>query len=81
MWSQTNTIYIYRKIQSVFELSDGSGLVVTVARYETPAHTNIDKVHNWLSLFQDTIHCFFSVFSLSNRDETIAYSFVNHLVS
>ncbi|KAK7278533.1 hypothetical protein RJT34_23563 [Clitoria ternatea] len=32
------------KIQSVFELSDGSGLVVTVARYETPAHTDIDKV-------------------------------------
>ncbi|XP_065047245.1 carboxyl-terminal-processing peptidase 2, chloroplastic-like isoform X3 [Musa acuminata AAA Group] len=32
------------KIQSVFELSDGSGLAVTVARYETPAHTNIDKV-------------------------------------
>ncbi|KAG6478423.1 hypothetical protein ZIOFF_061865 [Zingiber officinale] len=32
------------KIQSVFELSDGSGLIVTVARYETPAHTNIDKV-------------------------------------
>ncbi|KAK4266249.1 hypothetical protein QN277_027199 [Acacia crassicarpa] len=32
------------KIQSVFELSDGSGLVVTVARYETPDHTDIDKV-------------------------------------
>ncbi|KAI5398104.1 carboxyl-terminal-processing peptidase 2, chloroplastic [Lathyrus oleraceus] len=32
------------KIQSVFELSDGSGIVVTVARYETPAHTDIDKV-------------------------------------
>ncbi|PKA56236.1 C-terminal processing peptidase, chloroplastic [Apostasia shenzhenica] len=32
------------KIQSVFELSDGSGLAVTVARYETPGHTNIDKV-------------------------------------
>ncbi|CAH9137305.1 unnamed protein product [Cuscuta epithymum] len=32
------------KIQSVFKLSDGSGLVVTVARYETPAHTDIDKV-------------------------------------
>ncbi|KAL0376856.1 UNVERIFIED_CONTAM: Carboxyl-terminal-processing peptidase 2, chloroplastic [Sesamum calycinum] len=31
------------KIQSVFELSDGSGLAVTVARYETPAHTDIDK--------------------------------------
>jgi C-terminal processing protease CtpA/Prc len=35
-----------RKIQSVFELSDGSGLVVTVARYETPAHTDIDKVRS-----------------------------------
>ncbi|KAL9237729.1 hypothetical protein vseg_012243 [Gypsophila vaccaria] len=32
------------KIQSVFELSDGSGLVVTVARYETPAHIDINKV-------------------------------------
>lgn len=32
------------KIQSVFELSDGSGLAVTVARYETPAHTDIEKV-------------------------------------
>lgn len=32
------------KIQSVFELSDGSGLAVTVARYETPAHTDINKV-------------------------------------
>ncbi|KAL9353080.1 hypothetical protein Peur_055760 [Populus x canadensis] len=31
------------KIQSVFQLSDGSGLAVTVARYETPAHTGIDK--------------------------------------
>uniref|UniRef100_A0A7N0ZRY9 C-terminal processing peptidase n=1 Tax=Kalanchoe fedtschenkoi TaxID=63787 RepID=A0A7N0ZRY9_KALFE len=32
------------KIQSVFQLSDGSGLAVTVARYETPNHTDIDKV-------------------------------------
>ncbi|XP_062176087.1 carboxyl-terminal-processing peptidase 2, chloroplastic-like, partial [Alnus glutinosa] len=32
------------KIQSIFELSDGSDLAVTVARYETPAHTDIDKV-------------------------------------
>lgn len=32
------------KIQSVFKLSDGSGLAVTVARYETPAHIDIDKV-------------------------------------
>ncbi|CAI5527678.1 unnamed protein product [Closterium sp. Naga37s-1] len=31
------------KIQSVFELSDGSGLAVTIARYETPDHTDIDK--------------------------------------
>lgn len=37
--------FVHRKIQSVFELSDGSGLAVTVARYETPAHTDIDKVH------------------------------------
>jgi C-terminal processing protease CtpA/Prc len=35
---------IYRKIQLVFALSDGSGMAVTVARYETPAHTDIDKV-------------------------------------
>ncbi|RAL54517.1 hypothetical protein DM860_001645 [Cuscuta australis] len=32
------------KIQSVFKLSDGSGLAVTVARYETPAHNDINKV-------------------------------------
>ncbi|KAI7747627.1 hypothetical protein M8C21_024622 [Ambrosia artemisiifolia] len=32
------------KIQSVFELSDGSGLAVTVARYETPDHVDINKV-------------------------------------
>ncbi|TYG55422.1 hypothetical protein ES288_D09G271800v1 [Gossypium darwinii] len=32
------------KIQSVFQLSDGSGLAVTVARYETPAHNDINKV-------------------------------------
>ncbi|KAL2621949.1 hypothetical protein R1flu_002154 [Riccia fluitans] len=32
------------RIQSIFELSDGSGMAVTVARYETPAHINIDKV-------------------------------------
>ncbi|OMO53825.1 hypothetical protein CCACVL1_28315 [Corchorus capsularis] len=32
------------KIQSVFQLSDGSGLAVTVARYETPAHNDIDKI-------------------------------------
>eukprot|EP00899_Mesostigma_viride_P011847 jgi/Mesvir1/20663/Mv14878-RA.2 len=31
-------------IQSVFELDDGSGLAVTVARYETPAHIDINKV-------------------------------------
>ncbi|MCO5598141.1 hypothetical protein L7F22_052233 [Adiantum nelumboides] len=32
------------KIQSVFELSDGSGMAVTIACYETPAHVDIDKV-------------------------------------
>lgn len=32
------------KIQSVFELSDGSGMAVTVARYETPNNVDIDKV-------------------------------------
>ena len=37
-------ILFHGKIQSVFQLSDGPGLAVTVARYETPAHTGIDKV-------------------------------------
>lgn len=32
------------KIQSVFELSDGSAMAVTIARYETPSHTDINKV-------------------------------------
>ena len=39
-----HSIQLCSKIQSVFKLSDGSGLAVTVARYETPAHTDIDKV-------------------------------------
>ncbi len=30
-------------IQSLFELPDGSGLAVTVAKYETPAHQDIHK--------------------------------------
>jgi carboxyl-terminal processing protease len=30
-------------IQSLFDLSDGSGLAVTVAHYETPAHIDINK--------------------------------------
>ena len=29
-------------IQSLFDLSDGSGLVVTVAKYETPDHHDIN---------------------------------------
>lgn len=37
--------FLCRKIQSVFELSDGSGLAVTVARYQTPAGIDIDKVN------------------------------------
>lgn len=32
------------KIQSVFELADGSALFVTVAKYRTPAGTEIDQV-------------------------------------
>ena len=32
------------KIQSVFELGDGSAMFVTVAKYRTPAGTDIDKV-------------------------------------
>lgn len=31
-------------IQSLFNLSDGSGLAVTVAKYETPKHTDINKL-------------------------------------
>lgn len=31
-------------IQSLFELSDGSGLAVTVARYETPNHHDINQL-------------------------------------
>ena len=30
-------------VQSVYELSDGSGLVLTVARYLTPSGHNIDR--------------------------------------
>lgn len=30
-------------IQSLFDLSDGSGLAVTVAKYETPNHTDINR--------------------------------------
>jgi carboxyl-terminal processing protease len=31
-------------IQSLFELSDGSGLAVTIAKYETPKHHDINKL-------------------------------------
>lgn len=31
-------------IQSLFDLSDGSGLAVTVAKYQTPNHTDINKL-------------------------------------
>lgn len=31
-------------IQSLFELSDGSGLAITVAKYETPKHKDINKL-------------------------------------
>ncbi|HIK07328.1 MAG TPA: PDZ domain-containing protein [Trichormus sp. M33_DOE_039] len=31
-------------IQSLFELSDGSGLAVTIAKYETPTHRDINKL-------------------------------------
>jgi carboxyl-terminal processing protease len=31
-------------IQSLFDLSDGAGLAVTVAKYETPAHRDINKL-------------------------------------
>lgn len=32
------------EIQSLFDLSDGAGLAVTIATYETPSHRNINKV-------------------------------------
>ncbi|MCY7272545.1 MAG: carboxyl-terminal protease, partial [Phormidesmis sp. CAN_BIN44] len=31
-------------IQSLFDLSDGAGLAVTVAKYETPSHKDINKL-------------------------------------
>jgi carboxyl-terminal processing protease len=31
-------------IQSLFDLSDGAGLAVTVAKYETPTHRDINKL-------------------------------------
>lgn len=31
-------------IQSLFNLSDGSGLAITIAKYETPSHRNINRV-------------------------------------
>lgn len=31
-------------IQSLFNLSDGSGLAITIAKYETPSHRNINKI-------------------------------------
>ena len=31
-------------IQSLFNLSDGSGLAVTIAKYETPSHRDINKI-------------------------------------
>jgi len=32
------------RVQTLNQLEDGSGLAVTVSRYETPAHTDINKV-------------------------------------
>ena len=51
--SHSRYLPTFRKIQSVFGLSDGSGLAVTVARYETPAHTDIDKVSNLFLEFEE----------------------------
>ena len=31
-------------MQTIVELSDGSGIAVTVARYQTPSGTDINKV-------------------------------------
>lgn len=38
-----NTTFGKGLIQSLFDLSDGSGLVVTVAKYETPNHHDINR--------------------------------------
>ncbi|MTJ54984.1 PDZ domain-containing protein [Anabaena sp. UHCC 0253] len=38
------TTYGKGLIQSLFELSDGSGLAVTIAKYETPNHRDINKL-------------------------------------
>ena len=44
-------------IQSLFELPDGAGLAITVARYETPKHRDINKlgITPDMSLTQDPI--------------------------
>ncbi len=44
-------------IQSLFELDDGAGMAVTVAKYETPNHTDINKVgiHPDYEIDQDDI--------------------------
>ncbi|MBD2179596.1 carboxyl-terminal processing protease CtpA [Aerosakkonema funiforme] len=49
-------------IQSLFDLSDGSGLAVTVAKYETPNHHDInklgiipDRVVSWESVSRDLV--------------------------
>ena len=58
---------MYSKIQSVFELSDGSGLAVTVARYETPAHTDIDKVYHGtysMSSYKRKSYCLINIIHL-----------------
>ncbi|MEM1311456.1 MAG: S41 family peptidase, partial [Cyanobacteria bacterium P01_H01_bin.153] len=39
-----NTTFGKGLIQSLFDLSDGSGLVVTVAKYKTPANHDINRV-------------------------------------
>lgn len=31
-------------VQSIFELEDGSAIAVTIARYQTPSHLNINKI-------------------------------------
>ncbi len=36
-------------IQTIVELTDGSGVAVTVARYQTPAGTDINKVRTAVS--------------------------------
>ena len=42
MHGMCSCLHVQGLIQSVYELSDGSGMVLTVGKYVTPAHMDID---------------------------------------